>query len=266
MKLGPELLQIDYDHSKNPHTLAGAQAALSTIFANEKPMSLLDVGCGTGTWLKAAMESGVSDVMGIDGVEAPKERLQVPREMIRYHDLSLPWNLERRFDAVLCLEVAEHLDASSATTLIDALVSHGERIYFSAACPGQLGQHHVNCQWPAYWQRLFNNRGYICEDSLRWLIWDDERIEPWYRQNLLLARHAPRDAGLEPRIRGVVHPEILAMMVAVPSEQLRRIEEGRMPITWHLANPLRAFSEKLRRRFQKVALWTTYRQKARYRS
>jgi SAM-dependent methyltransferase len=179
---------IEYDHSSNLHTLVGPQATLPVLFANEKPLSLLDVGCGNGTWLKAAIDFGIPDVFGVDGVEVPPDKMYIPAENIRHQDLTRPWNLGRRFDAVLCLEVAEHLDSSFAPLLIDALVKHGDRIYFSAASPGQSGQHHVNCQWPAYWQRLFNEHGYVCEDNLRWLIWDDSQIEPWYRQNLFLAR------------------------------------------------------------------------------
>ena len=29
-------------------------------------------------------------------------------------------------------------------------------------------------------------RGLIGSGALRWTIWDDERVEPWYRQNLLV--------------------------------------------------------------------------------
>jgi ubiquinone/menaquinone biosynthesis C-methylase UbiE len=41
-------MAIDYEHSQNIHTLNGPQAALPVLFADNKPTSLLDVGCGTG--------------------------------------------------------------------------------------------------------------------------------------------------------------------------------------------------------------------------
>jgi hypothetical protein len=256
MQIDSQISQIDYDHSRNPHTLRGAEAALSQIFSRERPNSLLDVGCGTGTWMKAAMDSGVSDSLGIDGADLPADQLHVPKELIRHHDLSLPWNLDRNFEAVLCLEVAEHLDVSSAKTLIDALVRHGEMIYFSAACPGQNGQHHVNCQWPVYWQQLFNDRGYVCEDTLRWQIWDDERIEPWYRQNLFLARYAPREAGYETRIKGVVHPEMLWGPLRTINVLREEIEHpgpkyrGTSLLKRLLPGPIRALAAAARRRLR----------------
>jgi len=249
-----EVQTIDYDHSRNGHTLNGPQAALPLFFAHEKPKSLLDVGCGTGTWMRAAQDLGVTDIFGIDGVEVPTDQLNVPKQLIRLCNLSLPWNLDRRFEVVLCLEVAEHLDASPAETLIDGLVRHGNTIYFSAACPGQIGQHHVNCQWPAYWQQLFNGRGYVCEDSLRWQIWDDERIEPWYRQNLFVARQAPRDAGHEPRIKGVVHPGIFLGTTSVFQariESLGLINRGISLIRPIVPGPIRTVAAKVKRHLKK---------------
>jgi len=251
-------MSVDYNHSENLHTIAGPAAAIPIIFAKHKPASLLDVGCGTGTWLKAAIDFGIPDVFGVDGVEIPLDKLNIPADKIRHLDLTRPWNLRQRFDAVMCLEVAEHLDSTFASILIDALVKHGNRIFFSAACPGQTGQHHVNCQWPDYWQRMFNERGFCCEDNLRWQIWDDIRIEPWYRQNIFLARHAPETAGREPRIRRVVHPDNWKLVTAIPppptfQDHIHQIEQGRMPAMWYSTITIRALCAKFRRRLKNGA-------------
>jgi 2-polyprenyl-3-methyl-5-hydroxy-6-metoxy-1,4-benzoquinol methylase len=144
-------MRVDYEHSQNKHTLEGPQTALPLILAEAKPRSLLDVGCGTGTWLKAALDFGIQDVFGVDGAEITKDKFLVPERLFRQQDLTVPWSLGRRFDVVLCLEVGEHLDEACAATLVDSLVGHSNWVLFSAACPGQPGQHHVNCQWPIYW-------------------------------------------------------------------------------------------------------------------
>ena len=243
-------MSIEYNHSQNLHTDSGPQVALPILIGNEKPLSMLDVGCGTGTWLKAAMDLGISDVFGVDGVEIPADKLHIPAEKIKLQDLTRPWNLNRRFDAVLCLEVAEHLDGVFAPILVDALIEHADRIYFSAACPGQPGQHHVNCQWPGYWQRLFNERGFVCKDTIRWLIWDNPRIEPWYRQNIFLARRDGASAGLEPRIKAILHPEMLPYSLPEYerfNSHVKRIEDGHMNIMWYLKTPAVAFYRKSKR-------------------
>ena len=60
---------VSYKHAHSPHSVVGARAALSKIFHNIQPGSLLDVGCGTGTWLKAANQLGVFDLHGIDAID-----------------------------------------------------------------------------------------------------------------------------------------------------------------------------------------------------
>jgi len=243
---------IDYDHSSNCHTVEGAKATLSILLNGDSPKSLLDVGCGTGTWLKAALDLGVQEVRGIDGVPIAEEQLLIPSDNFQVQDINKAWCLKKSFDIVLCLEVAEHLEAGSESILIDCLVAHGDTILFSAACPGQPGQHHVNCQWPEFWQQLFNERGYVCDDAIRWRIWNEEGIEPWYRQNLFVALRDPIKAFGEPRIKPVVHPRMVASFeggakkVAL-SQFRRKVATGGMPVGWYVTVPLRGLYAKFAR-------------------
>lgn len=210
------------------------------------------MGCGVGTWLKSALEFGVSEVIGIDGIDVRKSGLLVAEGQFRIQDLTEDWNLGRRFDLVLCLEVAEHLPASAAESLMESVTSHTDVVAFSSACPGQAGDHHINCQWPVYWQRLFNAHGFRCSDAIRWRIWNDERIEPWYRQNLFVATRSEEGVGDEARLPAVIHPE----MVPYLSEQLQRefrsnhlkeIENGSLSLSWYMRAPLPAMIAKFRR-------------------
>jgi SAM-dependent methyltransferase len=203
---------IDYDHCRNCHSLEGAAATLSAAFSNKIPGSLLDVGCGAGMWLRAAADLGIADVFGVDGIIVKDELLRFPKYKIRQIDLIAPFDLGRRFEVAICLEVAEHLPESAVESLISSIVAHSDVVLFSAACPSQPGQHHVNCQWPAYWQKLFNRHGFTCEDSVRWHVWEDQRIEPWYRQNIFWARRDPHKAGEEVRLRPVIHPDLFELL------------------------------------------------------
>jgi SAM-dependent methyltransferase len=200
---------IDYRHKLNRHGAQGPLVALPILLDGIRADSLLDVGCGTGTWLRAALDMGVERVRGIDGVALPASDLHVDPALIHVRDLSQDWKAEQRYDVALCLEVAEHLDESAAQPLIRKLTEHSDRVVFSAAPPWQGGQHHVNRQWPPYWQDLFNRHGFACYDRLRWKIWERREIEPWYRQNVFLAEKNEKEAGSEPRIPSVVHPDIM---------------------------------------------------------
>jgi SAM-dependent methyltransferase len=248
---------IDYDHQQNLHTVQGAAATLSRVFSSNVPTTLLDVGCGTGTWLRAAADMGILDVVGVDGIIVAENELQIPSGNLEQRDLTAPFDLGRRFDFVLCLEVAEHIPESSAATLVSSIVSHSDNVLFSAACPGQPGQHHINCQWPDYWQRLFNSHGLICDDSIRWQIWEDSRIEPWYRQNIFWARRDPLRAGQEARLRPVIHPELFEVSSRTSNakavdKELELIAAGSKGWTWYFTVSMRAAFAKVVRRAHKV--------------
>ncbi len=244
---------IQFDHSALPRSLRGPRAALAIMFQEAIPTSLLDVGCGLGVWSKAALSFGVKDVLALDGAEVDPENLVLSRKHFRRQMLNEHFSLGRKFDVAICLEVAEHLAADDAGVLIANLVNHSDVIYFSAACPGQPGDGHVNCQWPSYWQNLFNAQGYICDDAIRWKLWNVAEVGFVYRQNLFLARKDPLHAGREPRIQSVIHSDLVEVWEDDASADrrsrwLRQVEQGSEKIAWYLALGPRALSRKLYRK------------------
>jgi SAM-dependent methyltransferase len=148
--------------------------------------SVLDVGCGRGAWLSEWRRRGIEDIVGVDGAYVAADRLLIPTDRFMPRDLAQPIDLGRQFDVVQSLEVAEHLAESAADVFIDNLVRHGSVILFSAAVPGQGGEHHVNERPYRYWRDKFLARGYVLFDAVRPLLAGDRRIEPWYRYNMLL--------------------------------------------------------------------------------
>jgi hypothetical protein len=198
-----------FDHTRNIESVEGPQLALPIILEGLNVSSVLDVGCGSGAWLQAAVGYGIVDIQGIDGVDVCHSKLLTLHDKFQQKELTKPWDLKRKFDLAICLEVAEHLDPSCAELLLKNITMHSDLVLFSAACPSQNGQHHVNCQWPVYWQSIFNMLGYVCSDSIRWKIWEVSEIEPWYRQNIFMATRDSEKAGSECRIRSVIHPDML---------------------------------------------------------
>ena len=94
------------------------------------------------------------------------ENLPIPKKNFFAVDLKRPLQLERRFDLVLSLEVAEHLPEECAATFVESLIGLGSVILFSAAIPFQGGTHHVNEQWSNYWVKNFQEREYVVIDTL----------------------------------------------------------------------------------------------------
>jgi len=151
-----------------------------------QPRSVIDVGCGVGTWLSVFKECGVRDIIGVDGGYIEKGMLQIPQERFLSFDLSEPLRMERQFDLVVSLEVAEHLPTKCAERFVDSLVRLGPVILFSAAIPFQGGEQHINEQWPDYWVKYFQQKGYVVIDCIREKIWQNTNVEMWYAQNILM--------------------------------------------------------------------------------
>ena len=166
-----------------------ARALLPHVISALHINSVLDVGCGAGAWLAAYDALGVSDHVGVDGDYVDRSMLLVAAAKFVPRDISIPFDLARQFDLVQCLEVGEHVPNAASATLVDNIVRHGKHVLFSAAVPGQGGEEHINEQPYGFWRALFAQRGFRLFDFLRPRMQDDNRIEPWYRHNVLFFAH-----------------------------------------------------------------------------
>lgn len=142
-----------------------------------RPASVIDLGCGNGIWLSVFREAGITDLVGVDGDYIAREKLEIPEMLFHPHDLTTSFDLDRRFDLALSLEVAENLPESFATLLVESLTRLSPVVLFSAAIPFQGGTQHVNEQWQDYWARHFQDCGYIAVDCVRPKVWQNERVD-----------------------------------------------------------------------------------------
>lgn len=188
--------------------------------------NVVDVGCGTGAWLKEFKALGLS-VQGLDGNPADASLKIDPSEFQRT-DLSQPIRSDRQFDVALCLEVAEHLPKERAAGLVADLCRLSDVVFFGAAIPRQRGTGHINEQWQSYWVNLFQANGFTCSDPLRPLIWDDRRIEVWYRQNILCFRRKEFDGSSSAILLDVVHPDLWNNVRKAPPKPYWRRALGRI--------------------------------------
>ena len=238
-------------------SLASARSVVPVVLRHLKPLSILDVGCGAGAWVAAYDEAGASHVVGVDAGYVPAEQLLFDASRFRAIDVSSSFRLGRTFDLVQCLEVAEHLDPSASETLVDNLVAHAPIVVFSAAPPGQGGEHHINERPYAFWRNLFAKRGYSLFDFLRPQIRACLAVEHWYRYNMLLFVRQDAVDSLEPavaatrvgahepvpdrspigwrarrRVLSVLPPAVVTRLASVKHRMvLRRHETGAQPAT-----------------------------------
>lgn len=175
-----------YAARRKDNIRSSARVIVPLVLELVQPRSVIDVGCGTGEWLSVFEEHGVADVWGVDGGWVNKKRLEIAEERFVPFDLEQPFHMDRRFDLVVSLEVAEHLSQERANTFVDSLTRLGPVVLFSAAIPHQVGANHINCQWPEYWAERFDEKDYVVIDCLRRKIWRNENVAKSYRQNILM--------------------------------------------------------------------------------
>lgn len=161
------------------------------------PGSYLDIGCGDGSWMLAAHQLGYHPIWGYDiltdnGVTVP------PGAVYRAYDvLADDHPAWRRWDLVVCVEVAEHIQPHLSRRLVHYLTSAArEHILFSAAPPGQgpyppegatpetLHNWHNNERSPEFWNRLFDEFGWDPDYRISKALGSMKRIDPWYRSNV----------------------------------------------------------------------------------
>ena len=224
-----------------------ARATVPIILQLFPAKSVVDVGCGSGTWAKAYLDAGCQ-VLGIDGSYVQEDQLVFPQEHFRRHDLTQPLRLDQHFDLVNCLEVAEHLPESRASGFVSDLCRLGDVVVFSAAVPGQGGTHHVNEQWPSYWQPKFRDQGFVPLDCLRPQLWSNSQVAWWYVQNAFVYVKEARLAEWDRANRAslpwpvdLVHPRAY-VRATVPQEMSpRMIREVVRALPYFPSKILKAF-------------------------
>jgi len=186
-----------------------------------RPQSVVDLGCGAGGWVATWLSHGITDVLGIDGDYVDKSAMVIPTSNFLALDLTLPVKLNRKFDLAVSLEVGEELPPESSDTLVESLIGLSPLVLFSAAVPHQEGRNHVNEQWPEYWVQRFRARGYAVADLLRSRLWNNDTVNYYYAQNILLFVRRDRLSDY-PTLVGKVLED--ALLLVHPKNYLYKVE------------------------------------------
>jgi SAM-dependent methyltransferase len=203
--------------------------------------SVIDIGCGVGPWAAEFLANGVPDVWGVDGDYVDRSQLRIPPERFLARDLTKSLVFDRTFDLAVCLEVAEHLPASRAASLVSDLTSMASCVLFSAAIPGPVGTNHINSQYLPYWVELFQALGYEAADPIRPRIWGNDSVEWFYQQDIVmfLKPNHPLLTKDFPKPQTIVHQQLYEQVLHM-KPSLRMLVRGfpgavRRSIRYHMA-------------------------------
>jgi SAM-dependent methyltransferase len=219
-----------YHDDKGAPGYRAAARVLPIVFTVVDVASIVDVGCGSGSWLAAARDLGISDLTGIEGDwaihwfgngQADRDSSRIARDQFELVMANLEDELvlSRTYDLAICAEVIEHLTPQRGPSFVSDVCRLSRRVLLGAAIPGQRGPNHRNTRWPSYWTGLLADHHYRVLDVVRPRIWADDDLRMPYRQNLLLFVHedeygaaSARAAGLPVTPAGaldLVHPALL---------------------------------------------------------
>ena len=103
-------------------------------------------------------------------------------------DLSAPFDLSKKFDWVLSLEVGEHLPKKFEKTFVENLDRHNTSgIVLSWAIPGQGGTGHFNEQNNGYVQQILIRLGYVPDRVVEQRLRKVASIR-WFKNTIMVFR------------------------------------------------------------------------------
>jgi SAM-dependent methyltransferase len=219
-----------------------------------QPLSILDVGCGSGTWLKACHELGSKTLFGLDGEWNSQSFMIDPDINFQGIDLNRSFSVPTKVDMAINLEVAEHLEPSTGLQLVKCLVEASDVILFSAAYTGQGGYGHINERPHSYWAQLFAAHDFVPFDLFRPVFWDNEEIFMWYRQNIFL--YVRKNSASYNKIKGHGANEMKNInFMNCPHPELYDSKCTPSPVSFrsHLADLIPSLWRALRRRLNILA-------------
>lgn len=85
--------------------------------------SVINVGCGTGTWLHEFDLHGIPRLLGLESGNVPARLLQIEPSQFRIADFGGSWGIEDRFDLVLSLEIAQQLPPECVENFVGQLTN-----------------------------------------------------------------------------------------------------------------------------------------------
>jgi SAM-dependent methyltransferase len=220
------------------------------------PQSVFDFGCGRGQWLSAFKAAGVSEVHGLDGPWVEPTQLVISASEFTSADFAngdRPELPRQRYDLATSFEVLEHLDEPSGTEAVALLSRLSDLLIVSAAIPSQGGTGHINERWPDYWYPQFKALGFECFDCIRHQVWNEDAVEWWYAQNILVYARGPAQepvsaysnsvGGMAGPPRSLVHPGLYAAKLS----EIANCEAAAAAAKGN--SPLRRLARKVKRAF-----------------
>jgi len=208
-KVGAAKFDGSFDNNWHWKNLLVDYAPFKFLADRYAPKSVLDVGCGSGIYLKLLESMTNCEILGLDGISL--DGTVLTESDYRLCNLEEHQDIDQWYDLAMCLEVLEHLPTDKTDASLDILESSGaHRIVFSAAEPKQPGRRHINCQPIEYWLEKWAVRGWY-PNIVDTFAFRASSNFSWFRRNVLILEKTEPIPGSEEALieignKPFVHP------------------------------------------------------------
>ena len=156
------------------------------FFKEENANNLVDFGCGMGSHVRTLKQKGFN-IVGFDGNPDTPE---LTKGLCTVLDLTRVFDLNTKYDWVICLEVAEHIPKPFEKVLIENLIRHAkEGIVLSWAPRRQRGRGHFNEQNNDYVKLLMQTYGFKADEEAEQRF-REKSCRYWFKNSIMVFRKA----------------------------------------------------------------------------
>lgn len=133
------------------------------ISENFNPQSVIDFGCGVGSYLEGVLLSGVQNLKGLE-INHDIAKEYTPDNISPYISKGDITSVQDygEFDIALSVEAAEHINPEGTNYFIENLTNSAQKYIILTAAPvGQRGTGHINCRPKEFWISKIEDNGFL---------------------------------------------------------------------------------------------------------
>lgn len=162
--------------------------ALARFFKKHNQANIVDLGCGPGWYVRVMKDKGLNAV-GYDGnpyTEDISRQILGDGTCCGMLDLTKKVRFPNKFDAVLSLEVGEHIPEKYEQVYLNNLTKNvTNKVILSWAIEGQGGSGHVNCRNNDYVIDQMEQRGFA-HNAKASVHLRERATLPWFKNTIMV--------------------------------------------------------------------------------
>ncbi len=157
---------------------------LVDFFKQENANSVVDFGCGMGDYQLKLLQNGINT----EAYDGNPDTPLLTQGRAGVQDLSIHFDLNKRYDWVMSLEVGEHIPKEYERIFIENLIRHATNgIVLSWAIPNQGGHGHFNEQSNQYIKDILASYGWYNDENSENVLRKTSQLH-WFKNTIMVFR------------------------------------------------------------------------------